>query len=558
MLLDIPKIKNSEWLDRCLLLLVAVSMVVIVWRDAHSPWAFEKKMGSVSDNYFIALNAKNIFQGKGWGLYNGMAFVPFEREISTGPVVFLSAALAMYVFEDFDDARYAGVIVLNISLLVFFLWRLKLFLTCSNIRRYLWLLAPLLMLSFMREQWYLVLGEVAASLLLLISASYAAEKNVNFRHVLLSGLFAGMALMSKLISILCSPWIVLFLLVMYGQKNGFSAAVKLALCWLAAFCVVPGMVAVWHWIGIGKGWSGFIAYTVDYLSYYFGLGWTGKMESTVCIDPKCLAANHRVAATSWMHGYGRSMAMLIACVPLLLLTVLVSLFVLKREFGSRQRFIFLAALICSAQLLFFYVNGIHWQSRYYFIAGFTGMVAALLLFGAAFQRIHQGTLRGLLMGGLLVLAVYGSQPWFRDAGMTANHRDVREVAAYINRSPDVHEVLWINYAPHPFPFVSYYLDEGKTWLHIYGFIAHHFYWHEKELSVQNIFFWKTRRPYHVLQQRWGNDRPVNPNVCANALFENEHFRVLECQPDELEAFYRVYSGGEIRFGAPPPSTLSTK
>lgn len=546
-------IKLPAQLDRCLLVLVAVIMVAVLWRDAHSPWAFEKKMGSVSDNFFIALNAKNIYQGEGWGLYNGMVFIPFDREISTGPVVFLPVVLAMQMFQDFDDARYVGVIVLNIWLLLFFLWRLKTFFTSSISYRYLWLLAPLLMLSFMREQWYLVLGEVTASLLLLISASYVAGKEVSWRHALLSGLFAGMALMSKLISILCSPWILLLLLIFSWQQNGLSAAVKRSSGWLAAFCVVPGMVAVWHWIGIGKGWTGFIAYTIDYLSYYFGLGWTGNMETTVCIDPKCLAANHRVAATSWMHGYGRGMAVMVLCAPLLLLAMLASLWMSRRESSpGAQKFILLAALMCSAQLLFFYANGIHWQSRYYFIAGFIGMAAALLLLGAVLQRTHHGALRGLLLGALLGLAVYGSQPWFRDGGMTANHRDVRAVAEYINHSPDVNEVLWLNYAPHPFPFVSYYLDQGKTWLHIYGFMAHHFYWHEKELSVHNLFFWKTRRPHHVLQEKWGNDKPVRPDVCANTLFENEHFRVLECQPDELEAFYRAYSGGQVRFGVPAP------
>lgn len=542
--LEKQMLKNSLVFDCFLLSAILLLMMTILWRDAHSSWSFDKKHGSVTDNFYIALNAKNISQGKGWGLYNGVEFVPFEREISTGPVVFLPAALAMQVWEDFDDARYAGVIGLNMALLIFFLWRLKHFFIDKNIYRYLWLLVPLLMLSFMREQWYLVLGEVAASLLLLISASYVAGREITPRHILLSGLFAGMALMSKLISILCSPWILLFLFVVSYRPKEIRENINNVFIWLAAFCVIPALVAVWHWVGIGQGWVGFMAYTIDYLAYYFGLGWSGEMASTICIDQKCLAANHRVAATSWLHPLGGYLATLIVWgVPSLLILSLI-----YRHQTSLQKFILLVALMSSAHLLFFYANGIHWQSRYYFIAGFIGMAAAFLLLGEVIQGIRRDNLRRVLLCGFLIAAIGGSLPWFRVEGMNTSHRDARDAAAYINRSSDINEVLWLNYAPYPFPFVDYYLQRGKTWMHSYGFLSKYFFWHEKELSIDSVLFWKEPQSHYVLQEKWEDGSIVSPNVCVEILFENEHFFVLNCRPDEIEAFYRIYTEGKIQFG----------
>lgn len=532
---------SSLLTSRVLLILVMLFMASVLWRDAHSSWAFSHRPGYVYDNYYSALVAKNISQGNGWSLSDGRRLVPFEREISTGPMVFMPVVLAMQWISDMDDAKYLGVIGINIFLMGLLLFRLRLFfrpLVCQIA----WIIIPFVWLAFMREQWYLVLGEVSATLLLLLSASYAAEKNLSRQQIILSGLFSGMAVMSKLLAALCIPWIlgVIFLTLIYQQD--LWAGIKKLLPWFFGFSLVPGIVAIWHFIGLQGDIHKFISYTLDYLGFYFGLG----LEDRLCLDIYyCFKVNFRAASSSWPSGGGVALAALTSVMP-----IIGAWLVFKRKKSPAEVFFILISGICLIQLLFFYVAGVNRYPRYYFIGGMVGLLGWVLFaveYGLRYIKSRTAAL--VVFATVLAIAIFYALPLYREKALERFHAETREVADTINQDDAIEDILWSGIGTQPFPVAAYYLNAHKRWLNLYGFVETQFEFEGKELEKLKPgtdFYWKGGHPRYVLVEQWdGTSFPVD--FCAKVRFRNATYLVLECSTSEFETFFIASSDAQVRF-----------
>jgi len=547
-------------LEYAVLAFVAVFMASVFWSDARSSWAYDFAEGSVGDNYFIANTAKNLSQGRGWGLDSGYGFIPFEREISTGATVFAPVAVFMLFVDDPDDARFAGSIFIHLLAYIFLLMRLRNFFPCRKSYLSFVVTFSLLLLPFMRAQWYLVLGEVTASCLLLISATYLAQAAEEKRKIFLSGLFAGAALMTKLITLLCILWLG-FALLLFVVCNRFNKESRLnfLMQWAAGFVLVPCAIALWHLIGLGTGLTGLWEYALDYLGYYFGIGVAHKFDSMVCLGTECWGANFESATNSWHHQYGSVFAALCLLAPLLLLQQLWQFWFHKKE----NALLLLALGMCCAHLLFFYVNGIHAQSRYYFIGGFIGLFWLGFLIAISIFKVPGKLGQNVFVAVCIAVLGVLSMPWSRSAETSDNWRyyqSARAVGEFLNENKEVEPVFRFGFKDHN--IFSYYLDKHVVWYDLLGFVFENmevdqesFYrdypsapqdlleWETVELvqyfAKQEIekgrplkLRWKDKRMHNLLQDGWQqNNLPTE--VCQRKLYSNEHYTILRCAPGEL-------------------------
>lgn len=181
-------------------------------------WALANPL-CCADDAMTADVAKSVAHGLGYAqpiAFDGTAGrFPFDPGISIGPTLILPAAAAIALFG--SDARIPGLVksLLSIFLLCWIL--LEAFRQFGRINGagYGILFVPLLFLATTGAnfvQWYAMVGELTAALLIVLSAMYATAPGWKMRFALVSGLCLGLAILTKLLALLALFPILLFIL----------------------------------------------------------------------------------------------------------------------------------------------------------------------------------------------------------------------------------------------------------------------------------------------------------------------------------------------------------
>jgi hypothetical protein len=216
-----------------------------------------------ADDAFNAVAAKNLAAGRGYASSyapspageNGL--VRFDPMISTGPALVAPAAVGILVFGN----RYwvPGAVALTLDLLLLGAVFAHLAATDGDPRR--WALAVVVAVVSLTlvtlghlPQWYTLLGEIPALLLLCLGVLRALDARGRWRDHALGGLLLGCAYLTKALAMLAVPLILGFLVLSgaraaaagpggtggaSGARSRFGRGLRAAAVTALLFCVPP-------------------------------------------------------------------------------------------------------------------------------------------------------------------------------------------------------------------------------------------------------------------------------------------------------------------------------
>jgi len=149
------------------------------------------------DEALLATTAKNMANGLGWVSSYG-ELKPFDAEITTGPGSLWAVVLGVYVFGNqlWVPKFFATLLNMGLFFLIVHFGGRRL---PKATRYWLWIAAPLIISRINPEAWSSVLGDLPASLFIVLSAlllSDALQQNP-WRYGISSGVLAGMAMLTK-------------------------------------------------------------------------------------------------------------------------------------------------------------------------------------------------------------------------------------------------------------------------------------------------------------------------------------------------------------------------
>jgi hypothetical protein len=448
--------RQQHWQLASLSLLLLFSCALLV--DALSGGSYTRAAGSYSDSYYIASFARNIATGAGWVSWHGYAPIPLDIQMSTGPVVFLPVSALLYLGLPATLAIPLATLALNLGLLWLLLRSLsglldgrQLFLLCLA-----WL--PFLF-SFQSHQWYLVLGETPAALLLAIATAQLMLPGRLPRHFAFAGMATAAAVFCKLVAIFGIAILSLFaawqVLAKQVQQPG-----KAALACLAGLALPPAVLALLASAQFGPAVT--MEYVSNYLSFYLtghGQASTNPEEWDVASTLNNLLLNTRALQPVWeaRHGF-------FALLALSLLAPVIALWQLPMRHAGRQRCILALALLASVFVAWFFFLGLHQQGRYFHIAG---MLAALAvgLFAATSRHAATASLA-------LALAWLSTSPQWPASSPADNYLASNlTLARAIDDDPLANEYIWSAATVVPIPFVALHTDSNRRWYSALGYVA---------------------------------------------------------------------------------------
>src|SRR5207244_492740 len=160
-----------------------------------------------ADDSMYATVAKNLAFGKGYvqstPLDGSIGPRPFDPAVGTGPTVIIPAAALVYVVGNVPWAPGFATATISLSLLLF----LAFVLLCNTNAGGAYVCTSILLLYSLTagihfEHWYSLLGETPAALLCVAGAGVLARHPERRSSILVASLLYGLALMTKLLSLL--------------------------------------------------------------------------------------------------------------------------------------------------------------------------------------------------------------------------------------------------------------------------------------------------------------------------------------------------------------------
>jgi hypothetical protein len=162
-----------------------------------------------ADDAFAAHVAKNLASGYGYAssVQTGTPYyqiVPFDPSITTGPTLILPVSLVLSLFGNRASAPGLTIVCINAVLLLSIYGVLRR--NADGIRLHaavaLFVLLTFGLFSLHFEHWYALLGEVPATLLVILGAAFWASRPESPRHIAVAGLLFGLAVLSKLLALI--------------------------------------------------------------------------------------------------------------------------------------------------------------------------------------------------------------------------------------------------------------------------------------------------------------------------------------------------------------------
>lgn len=542
-------------------------MATVLVVDSFSPSAYEVAIGGVSDNYFISEVSRNIAAGNGWGLMFADQFQFLHPEISTGPVVFLPLALLLKTGLPLETARTVSTLSLNLGAWIWLLFRVRTLFPDSRYRL-IWVASTLLVLGVARSQWYLALGEVPATLFLLIGMSYLAANPLSARKAFVTGLALGTALMCKLIILMALPFVALGFLWLVFSNRQLSNQQRMiwVIAALSGFAVVPLLAALWILGSIpGMALPGLATYHWNYVVYHFFYAMeTDNSVLPICSDLRCLGVSFRALLDPGVFSGGIFYAAAATLSPFLGLMGL-------RFTSTGWRFLGLTSLAVLPLALWFYLYGPHYQGRYFFVAGVSALLAAsgvvLMLIDKLPRLIRAGCLTVFFL-----LAVYGALPFYQVPARHPMHQDVLNLARAINDDVAIREVVWAG-GGVAVPFPVSYLSLDKRWVTALAFFAENAQVDVSAylsrypdagavLTKQSDFMevlahaWQAGNgeDLHIIPLHWESADPFYafaekiPQAiqCADVFHESDHYALYRCEINDMEDYVMRITAERVR------------
>jgi hypothetical protein len=219
--------------------------------------AWERPLCCVDDGLY-AVVAKNLATGRGYvPTFGPILGQPFAPWVGTGPTSIVPAAAAIAIFG--SGARVPGLAHVGM-----WLGLLALAVRASaRLGARPWaLLAAFLALQLATsgwhfEQWYALLGEVPAALLVVLGTALLARDDAARRHAVAGGLAFGAATLGKLLAVLylVGPLLWLGVALLRRPKSAASAGGGRMLAFAAGFLAPHGAFELWKLAVLGvPGW----------------------------------------------------------------------------------------------------------------------------------------------------------------------------------------------------------------------------------------------------------------------------------------------------------------
>jgi hypothetical protein len=554
---------------------LCVGMGITLILNAATPSFVYKDLGFLyNDAHYIASVAKNITQGHGVSYWDGLTYRLLDPEISSGPVVFLPLTAALYFgIDEWYAFNYTPILV-NLFLFFWLLSRLPKKLPLTNFAS-LSLAAAIISMSFQRWMWHLPIGEVPAALCLLLSISYSANlaaSEAPQNPLVKAGAMLCLAILSKMLVILTLPVFILLLAYTAERIENLSK-------FLLGMFLVFALYVLFLFVSMPQ--PNMFELTIKlmhYVQFNFSFGivdwYTERAEQSISITENTLS----YAAYNWaglptindQTGWLESGFLLLS--PLLAMVIRCSL-------GARERIIPMIAMSAACILIWYFFIGQH-GSRYFFVAGYTGIWCLLL---TSTLKPLQAT-RLAVSANILYAMIFAclSRHWIFPAVTDfSNIQQTREVSAFIEHSPKISKALASSTLFHGYPEIAYYMDNKNYFLFpayldreatlIFpdkcltknetsltssnGLVGHH----AIKCLIQNpdtslVYQWNTAETGYFIDKITDDYNEDHNHDCATSLFRNKRYNVLLCSKSALGEIIRKQTEGRVIVQDPAATT----
>ena len=565
-----------------LILCLCASMGFVLKLNANSASFVYRDMGFLyNDAHYIASVAKNIINGEGVSYWNGLDYRFMDPEISSGPVVFLPLAAALYAGVDEWKAFNTVPIIVNLIIFAGLMWRLSKrvpLLTFSS----LCLAAGVICLSFQRWQWRLPLGEVPAALCLLLAidyyaAAYSTSQQGTVKHntdalqrtltsalLFKSGLFWCLALLSKMLVLLSLP---VFLLFIAREKNHLQ---RLSI-WLAGTSTPMMAYLVFCFVTMPTH-DGLLLWEslVDYVFFNFNFGIVDWFSTRAEPDTDTLH-------TTWQYlryniqnlptiadniGYTESSIVTVA----FLAALIINRFFYKKD----EILISLISAVTLPMMAWYFAVGQH-GSRYFFVMGFISVWSLLFLFSTEYLKTSAKALWFNISLAVVFLPL--GRQWVFPAVTDFRHiHEIRKLVDFLDQN-DIPDVLASMTLFHGYPELAYYLEDNR-YLIFPGYLDKHAVPTTRKLALATT---ETKNDKNqesfenhplilalhensgaTLQYRWNDNEPgyflkkvpdyeadSYTQDCKEVLFQTSHYVLQKCNKSNLSRIVARQSNNRV-------------
>lgn len=524
----------------------------ILWRNSLVPSFVYKDLGALyNDGHYIASVAKNIVEGHGVSYWDGIRYRFLDPEISTGPVVFLPLAAALYLGVDEWTAFNLVPIFINLVLLAWILFWVS---TRQSLRVFVaWSFAVVVVsLTFQRWQWRLPLGEVPAVLFLLLAFVRLdnGQHSPSDRHFSQAGMLWALAVLSKAMVLLAAPAI---FAVVFASKRRWRALLLSTQGALLIFLVYALLLLI---LSPSMSAAFFLKSILGYFQFNFNFGIYDWFSVRSNVDQSvwenmfgyAQAGFSGIPAIGDAKGYAKAGVML----AFWFLVISVGIF-LERY---RHMLFYAAAIAGSVLLAWYFLAGQH-DTRYFFIVGYAGAFLALLFF--SWLDVHRNKKVFILIMGALVFGLLGRGVVFQPVVDFSRRYEAEAISSFLNES-NIPDVLGSLTLVNGYPEIAFYLDGDIRYLNVLGYLRRHAEINQEQCSLPDsvdlwalpgplsdplfycqlqgegtsvTFRWKTNDPGYLLKKvkKWevGNYKPE----CGLVVYQNTRYILMRCSKKEL-------------------------
>lgn len=390
-----------------------------------------------ADDGSFAVVAKNLARSLGYSLtvgYGGPDFSvrQFDAEVGTGPVLIVPVSLAIRVFGNRFWVPGMVHIVMWGLLLVVIWWNLRAIVgpLRANIGSGIFLGTVYAVSPYHFEQWYAMLGEVPAALVILLAVTVWARDPESSRRRLLAGVLLSLAVLLKQLALIYAVVFMVFVIV-HGLTGRWRSVGLLASRLAPAIVGFVGPLLVFEgWKLAALGFGGYRGHVVSLIRFMGRQGRISSGWSTAELTERLLAFESRFGVA----------------LPSLLITVLFGAYLARRSGRPGFRRLFgalLAGVVVHA--VYWLAFSVGWPRYFY-----PGLVLLCALVALPFTAIDRWA-KHAWYAAALGLALLGSIG--RVYGPVAGLGD-RWFAAGPSRISQERIVAWMDGELHRRPFVA--------------------------------------------------------------------------------------------------------
>lgn len=549
-------------LELALVPLLVMAFLLLLLANLNSHWSEGEVMFGHGDGHYISQVSSNLLAEKGYSYWNGYGLVFWDYEISTGPVVIYPQALLMALGLSKYDAFYYLPLALNLSIFCALLcyWR-----------RYLspveWVATTAVLVGYFvlywRWLWYLPLGEVQSLLWLLFALSVMLFGPKGAKSQLGAGIFAGLALLSKMMLILALPLLGGYLLINQGWRAlGRFTLALLAVC--GSFIISIYLTAPSH-IGLTEMADHFMVF----LRYSFGWAFP-----EILISPEELQI-------SWWFKFITNVRLLDGSVwsdkfnaPTLLVLHLLALTLAAIDIYRRRKVTLFGLMVLGLVMAYFawaLLVGLK-TYRYAFILFSLLLCTALFLAHRLGERAMLATAASLCCA---MLAIGADRGWVFPAAPD-RVRELSQVSALLDefmQREGVAKVSVTGRLYRPYLLLAYHMRDSESLVSVYHHLDqlpivegradcetlprspisfYHYYRNPNSFvswcqlnKLPLVFDWPD-----APSTLWVLDYLESPRteiLCREQRWRHQQYVLYQCSLDELKAFWTRDSGNLLRF-----------